>query len=55
MYLLFHSVSESLLTSILLFIAYGWTITFTKDAEFDIYIPLGKFHITQLQCSALST
>lgn len=32
MYLLFHSISEAVLTSLIIFIAYGWTITFTKDA-----------------------
>lgn len=30
-YLLFHSISESVLSSLLLFVAYGWTITFIKN------------------------
>lgn len=50
MYLLFHSISESVLTSLIIFIAYGWTITFTKDAEFDLYIPLGNPCIIQCVC-----
>ena len=43
MYLLLHSISESLVTGLLIFVAYGWTITFLKTVDFDLYIPLGKF------------
>lgn len=42
LYLMFHSISESVLTTMLIFIAFGWTITFIEDAEFDLYIPLRK-------------
>ena len=39
-YLLMHSLSESLITALLIFIAFGWTITFTTGKDFDLYIPL---------------
>ena len=39
-YLLFHSLSEVILTCLLIFVAYGWTIAFKNDAEFDLYVPL---------------
>lgn len=39
-YLLFHSLSEVMITCLLIFVAYGWTITFVTEAEFDLYIPL---------------
>lgn len=39
-YLLFHSLSEVILLCLIVFVAYGWTITFKNDAEFDLYIPL---------------
>ena len=39
-YLLFHSLSEVIITCLLVFVAYGWTITFKNDAEFDLYVPL---------------
>ena len=29
-----------MITCLLIFVAFGWTITFIKDAEFDLYIPL---------------
>ena len=41
MYLLLHSFSEALVTGILIFIAFGWTVTFLKSTDFDLYIPLG--------------
>lgn len=45
-YLLFHSISESVLSSLLLFVAYGWTITYIRNEDFDIYIPLGTHLLT---------
>ena len=37
---MFHSLSESLLISLIIFVAFGWTITFLADNEFDLYVPL---------------
>ncbi len=42
-YLFFHSVGDSVIVSIFIFVSYGWTITFSKGTDFDLYIPLGKF------------
>ena len=42
MYLLFHSFSEALVTGLLIFIAFGWTITFLKTADYDLYVPLSN-------------
>lgn len=41
-YLFFHAVADSIVISILIFVSYGWTITFLKDTDFDLYVPLGK-------------
>lgn len=43
MYLLFHSISESIIISIFVFVSYGWTITFLNGKDFDLYVPLSKF------------
>lgn len=40
MYLLLHAFSESAITALLIFVAFGWTITFLKGKDFDLYIPL---------------
>ena len=40
MYLLFHSVGDSIIVSILIFVAFGWTITFNNGKDFDLYVPL---------------
>lgn len=30
-YLLFHSLSESVLTALIIFVAFGWTVTFIDN------------------------
>ena len=45
-YLLLHSVSEALVTGLLVFIAFGWTVTFIKTTDFDLYVPLGNNSLT---------
>ncbi len=42
-YLFFHAVADSIVISILIFVSYGWTITFLKDTDFDLYVPLGIY------------
>ena len=45
MYLFFHSVADSTVVSLFIFVSYGWTITFTHDQNFDLYVPLcNKFN-----------
>lgn len=39
-----HSISESLLTILILFIGNGWTVTHNYNDNFDITIPLGKIY-----------
>ena len=41
-YLFFHALADSIIISILIFVSYGWTITFIKDVDFDLYVPLGN-------------
>jgi hypothetical protein len=49
MYLFFHSISESLLSSLIIMIAYGWTITLGTEAGLNILsIPLSSQSVTQL-------
>lgn len=49
-YLFFHSISDSILMGLLIFIAFGWTIIFTSNLEFDLYIPISKYVPIQLWC-----
>jgi hypothetical protein len=42
MYLFFHSVADSVVVSIFIFVSFGWTITFTSGKDFDLYVPLRK-------------
>lgn len=39
-YLLMHSVSESLVIGLIVLIGCGWTINFTVIQDSDIYIPI---------------
>lgn len=41
-YLFFHAVGDSVIVSIFIFVSYGWTITFLKGTDFDLYVPLGN-------------
>jgi hypothetical protein len=43
MYLFFHSVADSVVVSIFIFVSFGWTITFTNGKDFDLYVPLRTF------------
>jgi hypothetical protein len=45
MYLLFHSIGDSVIVSILLFVAFGWTVTFINGKDFDLYVPLRNYFI----------
>ena len=47
MYLFFHSVGDSVIVSIFIFVSYGWTITFTNGKDFDLYVPLGNLILIQ--------
>jgi len=40
MYLLLHAISDVGIIFIVLFVSYGWTITFTKHKKFDLWIPI---------------
>jgi hypothetical protein len=40
LYLLLHSVSDYILIFLLIFLSFGWTVTFRKHPYLDIYIPL---------------
>lgn len=41
-YLLLHSFADSILSTLLVFLAYGWTVTFNSSRDFDLYVPLSK-------------
>lgn len=41
-YLFFHALGDSVIVSIFIFVAYGWTVTFINGNDFDIYVPLGN-------------
>lgn len=45
MYLFFHGLADSIIISILIFVSFGWTVTFIKHQDFDLYIPLGNISI----------
>lgn len=40
-YLLVHSVSDSIILFLLVMLAFGWTVTFLSHRDLDVYIPLG--------------
>ena len=40
MYLLFHSISDSVILVLLILLAFGWTVTFKSTNDFDLYVPL---------------
>ena len=40
MFLLLHSVSDSIIIVIMLLLAFGWTVTFQNSMDFDLYVPL---------------
>lgn len=44
-YLFFHSISEGIICGMLIFIAFGWTITYEKNNNFDMYIPLSNVSV----------
>ena len=39
-YLIVYSVSDSLIICLLIFLGFGWTITFSSTRDFDLYVPL---------------
>ena len=39
-YLLFHSISDSVILVLLILLAFGWTVTFKSTNDFDLYVPL---------------
>ena len=40
-YLMLHSVSDYLVIYLLVFMAFGWTVTFIKGYDMDLFVPLG--------------
>lgn len=40
MYMLLHSTSDAILIVLIILIAFGWTVTFNTNMDFDIYVPL---------------
>lgn len=49
-YLLMHSVSESLVIGLVVLMGFGWTINFTVIKEADLYIPIRKFYFNLVGC-----
>lgn len=43
MYLFFHAIADSVVVSIFIFVSFGWTITFTRGKDFDLYVPLSIY------------
>ena len=41
MYLIFHSVSDYTIIYLIVFLGFGWTVTFNKADNMDLYVPLG--------------
>ncbi len=39
-YLLMHSISESLVVGLIVLIGFGWTINFTTIKDADLYVPI---------------
>ena len=39
-YLLMHSISESLVVGLIVLIGFGWTINFTIIKDADLYVPI---------------
>lgn len=50
-YLLLHSTSEAAIVALLTLIAFGWTLTFNKGNNLDLFLPLSTFFYTQLLVS----
>ena len=40
-YLILHSVSDYIVIYLLIFLAFGWTVTFLKGYDMELYVPLG--------------
>lgn len=41
-YLLMHSISESLVIGLIVLIGFGWTINFSTIKDADLYVPVRK-------------
>lgn len=39
-YLLLHATADSIVSTLLILLSYGWTVTFVNSRDFDLYIPL---------------
>lgn len=46
-YRLLHSTSESAIIGLFTLIAYGWTLTFTHNTTFELFLPAGTHAPTQ--------
>lgn len=42
MYLLLHSISDSIIIVLLMLLGFGWTVTFRNARDFDLYVPLAS-------------
>jgi hypothetical protein len=41
-YLLLHGLSETIISCLIILIAYGWTINYISGSDFDIFLPLSN-------------
>jgi len=41
LYLLLHSISDYIVIFLLIFLSFGWTVTFINGADMDLYVPMG--------------
>ena len=44
-YLLMHSISESLVIGLIILIGYGWTINYNTIQDSDLYVPISKLFL----------
>ena len=42
-YLLMHSISESLVIGLIIMIGFGWTINYSTIKDSDLYVPIRNF------------
>lgn len=47
-YLLMHSISESLVIGLIILIGYGWTINYNTIQDSDLYIPISKLFLIKI-------
>lgn len=43
-YLLMHSISESLVIGLIIMIGFGWTINYSTIKDSDLYVPVRNFY-----------